>query len=71
MVLGTLVFQLLMIGVFSVKKSFEIAVCLAPLPILTVIYWRFVTNKFQRVGEHLALREGKTTRDAYDRFLEV
>ena len=71
MIAGTVIFQALMIGVFTLKKVFLIVGLIAPLPFITFGIWKFIDSRYGKVGQFLSLREGRSMRSADSQFLQV
>eukprot|EP00794_Sanderia_malayensis_P007040 gene7040-7829_t len=70
MVVGSLIFQLLMIGVFTLKNHYMISILLVPLLIITLIFWYHSSNKYSRIGRFLSLRESRCARNADRQFIQ-
>jgi len=64
------VFQLLMMGVFFLKKMWYAGVMIVPLIVLTVIYWWFISTQYTKQGDYLVLSEAVSSQYAERTFLD-
>ncbi|XP_065058081.1 uncharacterized protein LOC135685912 isoform X2 [Rhopilema esculentum] len=69
--IGVLVFQLMMIGVFTFKQAYWIVACASPLPFITVASWSFIHKRYEKVSKYLSVSEGRTVRGANPQFLQT
>ena len=68
---SAIVFQVLMIGVFSLKRSWYAALMVVPLVLVTLIYWWIMKHRYKPHGDYLALSEAAESKIADQGFLEV
>ena len=68
---SAIVFQVLMVGVFSLKRSWYAALMVGPLVLITIIYWWIMKQRYNPHGEYLALNEAADSKIVDQRFLEV
>lgn len=55
MIVATVVFQLLMFGVVSLKQSYAASVLILPLPVITLLFYFFILQHYIRPAENLSL----------------
>ena len=56
MIIGTAVFQLLMVGVVALKGSFAASCLVLPLPVVTVFFYLFILQHYIRPSANLSLK---------------
>ena len=71
MVIGILVFQFLMIGVFALKQNVLVTLFCLPLPMLTLIYYKTIRNRFDCLTHYFNLSLAKEIRTPEKEFLQV
>jgi len=67
---GVVIFQLLMIGVFTLKQAYWVVAFSVPLPFVTAAVWSYIHKRFKAVGLYLSKREGITVRNSSPQFLQ-
>lgn len=55
LILSLLIFQTTMIGVFTLRHTYYLALALAPLPVGTLRFWYWTTNTYKRTAKYVPL----------------
>ena len=71
MIIGTVVFQLLMLGVIGLKESYAASILLLPLPVITVLFYLFILQHYIRPAENLSLSTAHGLEDPAPNFVQV
>lgn len=71
MIIGTVVFQLLMIGVIGLKQSYAASVLLLPLPVITVLFYFFIFQHYIRPSANLSLKAAHGLEPPASNFMQV
>ena len=71
MIVGTVVFQLLMIGVIGLKESYAASVLLLPLPVITALFYVFILQHYIRPSANLSLQTAHGLADPAPNFVQV
>lgn len=70
MIVGTVVFQLLMIGVIGLKESYAASVLLLPLPVITALFYVFILQHYIRPSANLSLQTAHGLADPAPNFVQ-
>lgn len=70
MIIATVVFQLLMVGVIGLKQSFAPSALLLPLPVITVLFYFFILQHYIRPAANLSLQSAHALKDPSPIFVE-
>ena len=71
MIIATVVFQLLMVGVIGLKQSFAPSALLLPLPVITVLFYFFILQHYIRPAANLSLQSAHALKDPAPIFVQV
>ena len=71
MIIGTAVFQLLMVGVVALKGSFAASCLVLPLPVVTVFFYLFILQHYIRPSANLSLKAAHSLENPAPNFLQV
>ena len=71
MIIGTAVFQLLMVGVVALKGSFAASCLVLPLPVMTVFFYLFILQHYIRPSANLSLKAAHSLENPAANFLQV
>ena len=71
MIIGTAVFQLLMVGVVALKGSFAASCLVLPLPVMTVFFYLFILQHYIRPSANLSLKAAHSLENPAPNFLQV
>ena len=71
MIIGTAVFQLLMVGVVALKGSFAASCLVLPLPVVTVFFYLFILQHYIRPSANLSLKAAHSLENPAANFLQV
>ncbi|KAK2563346.1 CSC1-like protein ERD4 [Acropora cervicornis] len=70
MIIATVVFQLLMVGVIGLKQSFAPSALLLPLPVITVLFYFFILQHYIRPAANLSLQSAHALKDPAPIFVQ-
>ena len=71
MIIGTAVFQLLLVGVVALKGSFAASCLVLPLPVVTVFFYLFILQHYIRPSANLSLKAAHSLENPAPNFLQV
>ena len=71
MIVATVVFQLLMFGVVSLKQSYAASVLILPLPVITLLFYFFILQHYIRPAENLSLSAAHGLKSPAPNFIQV
>ena len=71
MIIGTAVFQLLMVGVVALKGSFAASCLVLPLPVVTVFFYLLILQHYIRPSANLSLKAAHSLENPAPNFLQV
>ena len=71
MIVGTVVFQLLMVGVVGLKQSYAPSALLLPLPVVTGLFYFFILQHYIRPAANLSLKASHGLGDPASAFVQV
>ena len=67
----TVVFQLLMVGVVGLKQSYVAFCLMLPLPVITVLFYFFILQHYIRPSTNLSLKSAHGLEDPAPNFVQV
>lgn len=70
MIVGTVVFQLLMVGVVGLKQSYAPSALLLPLPVVTGLFYFFILQHYIRPAANLSLKTSHGLEDPASAFVQ-
>jgi len=70
MIIGTVVFQLLMIGCIGLKQSYAASILVLPLPVVTALFYFFILQHYIKPADNLSLKTAHGLEDPAPNFLQ-